>query len=912
MTNSVKCGKIIKLLLRRGLPEMEEHMKLKKAAGYCVPLFAGMAAAFIFLAFYAIHGFYPFGNRSVVWCDMDQQYVPLLMELKTAYGDGSLFLGRGGGLMNFYGVFLFFVSSPLSLITLAVDNSEMIRFVNVLLVIKLSLCAVSAGIYFRRVTCRLPAPFAVLMAVMYSLSGYVMMYYQNDMWLDMMILFPLLLVSFFRLIDSGKWAAYIVCTAMCMLFNFYISFMVIAFLVMSGGAALCLCCAPQKRGDRAVKLIICDICAALLSGAVWLPAFIQYTSSGRGNSLWSIYFGGSFFENSFDKAALLSGSCLAVGGALLTILMRSRLRSGKAAVFAAGGVISLVGAFIEPVNKLLHIGSYQAYPFRYGFIVILLVFSACAELMSEPEQGQPKKAKYILTAGFAAAFAAASAAAYIYRDRLSSYVDYLWVSDEAGVCLAGLCVLGAAAYLICVRNYCLGHTGRIFTVCIMSALMLCETFVSFGVNVDEVYDCTALFERTEKAFSEIEDESFVRVKAGRNYYYPNYAEGFGKYSLGHYTSLTDCGFLYTMKRLGYSSYWLDTTSVGGTLLTDELLLNKYMIGRSHGNCKAYEVCSDKCELTVYSDPHVLKGGLISDVTPWGLEDFGEHERVEAANYIAERLFAGEKPAARLSPDTLAGTDISESNGVTSVRKCWDDEASIVYDVAAEGRKELYFDIFGRYSTDLAEEYFESADIYVNGALVQDNYPSAVCSGILDLGTYENEKVEVTVKVLKDFEATSFGLWLYDLDVSEAAADSAHTVPIEVKGRHMTVKADRGGYLYLPAVWSENWSCTVNGKKEPLIRTLGALSAVEIPEGGADVKLSFLPKGMKNGALLTAAGAVMLLLLLILFPRDREWGRAGRAAEKALYVISGATVFVCFIAAPVVWAAVNIIDRVVRG
>ena len=121
-----------------------------------------------------------------------------------------------------------------------------------------------------------------------------------------------------------------------------------------------------------------------------------------------------------------------------------------------------------------------------------------------------------------------------------------------------------------------------------------------------------------------------------------------------------------------------------------------------------------------------------------------------------------------------------------------------------------------------------------------------------------------------------------------------------------------GYLYLPAAWSENWSCTVNGKKEPLIRTLGALSAVEIPEGGADVKLSFLPKGMKTGALLTAAGAVMLILLLILFPRDREWGRAGRAAEKALYVISGATVFVCFIAAPVVWAAVNIIDRVVRG
>ena len=887
-------------------------MRPYNKAGAFAPLFAGAAAALIFLALYALHGFYPFGERSVVWCDMDQQYVPLLMELKTAFGDGSLFLGRGGGMMNFYGGFLFFVSSPLSLITLAVDNGKMILFVNILLVLKIFLCAASAEFYFRRVIPLLSAAFGVLMSVMYAISGYVMMYYQNDMWLDMMIVFPLLLTAFFRLTDKGRWGAFAVCTALCMLLNFYISFMVTAFLVMAEGAAVYLCCTPENRGDRAFKFVIADICAALLSGAVWLPAFVQYTSSGRGNSLKSLYFGGAFFENTFDKTALLSGTCLAAAGAVLVLLLRKRIKSGKALLFAAGGVISLVGAFIESVNKLLHTGSYQAYPFRYAFIVILLIFSACGELLAEPEGEAPKKSAYVIASVFTVIFAAAAVTAYICRSRLSSYTHYLWVSDEAGLILTAVGVSGAAAYLFCVLGYCSGHTKRGFTVCLMTLIMLCESLLSFGVNVDGIADSTAGFGRTAEAFSKIPDEGFVRVKAARNYYYPNYAEGFGRYSLGHYTSLTDCDFLYAMKRLGYSSYWLDTTSVGSVLLIDELLMNKYIIGRPQGENKTYEVLDKSGELPVYTDTHALNGGLLSDIPPSELEDFDNYERMEAAEFIAERLFGTSELAEKLSPDVLNDVEISENGEITRVKRLSDKKGSIGYSFYVNGRKELYFDLFGNYSTDISEDYFESVEVFVNGKRCQDRYPSSSCSGIVDLGTYENKEVSVTVRVSRDFEASSFGLWLYDVEKSEKAAESAHTAPIEVKGRILTASADTGGYLYLPVAWSENWNCTVNGEKMPLIRTLGALSAVELPEGGGEVKLSFLPKGMKTGVLISISGACFFMLMLFITKSGKKSEKIGKAAERAVYALSVAAVSVCYIAAPLLWAAVNIISLVVGG
>ena len=37
----------------------------------------GTAILFIYFLF---NDYYPFGERSVAWCDMEQQYIPLLLE----------------------------------------------------------------------------------------------------------------------------------------------------------------------------------------------------------------------------------------------------------------------------------------------------------------------------------------------------------------------------------------------------------------------------------------------------------------------------------------------------------------------------------------------------------------------------------------------------------------------------------------------------------------------------------------------------------------------------------------------------------------------------------------------------------------------------------------------------------------
>ena len=123
---------------------------------------------------------------------MNQQTLPLLMDFKDILsGSASLFLNQqNAGGMNFWGVFLYYLSSPFSFLVLIVEKADFFRLANVLVALKMAACSVTAFAFFRRRFSRLSAVQAVVLSVLYACSGYVLMYYQNIAWLDTVYLFP--------------------------------------------------------------------------------------------------------------------------------------------------------------------------------------------------------------------------------------------------------------------------------------------------------------------------------------------------------------------------------------------------------------------------------------------------------------------------------------------------------------------------------------------------------------------------------------------------------------------------------------------------------------------------------------------------------------------------------------------------
>ena len=63
----------------------------------------------LLLLVYAVFGFAPFGEKSISWCDMDQQVIPLLAEFRRVLlGEGSIFRSPGAGSISYWGIYFFF------------------------------------------------------------------------------------------------------------------------------------------------------------------------------------------------------------------------------------------------------------------------------------------------------------------------------------------------------------------------------------------------------------------------------------------------------------------------------------------------------------------------------------------------------------------------------------------------------------------------------------------------------------------------------------------------------------------------------------------------------------------------------------------------------------------------------------
>ena len=121
---------------------MERGMRLnKRAEKVFFYLLAPLTVLALTCAVMAAHGQFPFGEKSIAWCDMNQQVIPLLMDFKDILaGKSSLLLNmQNAGGMNFWGVFLFFISSPFSFLVAFIEKADIYYAVNILLLLRMML-----------------------------------------------------------------------------------------------------------------------------------------------------------------------------------------------------------------------------------------------------------------------------------------------------------------------------------------------------------------------------------------------------------------------------------------------------------------------------------------------------------------------------------------------------------------------------------------------------------------------------------------------------------------------------------------------------------------------------------------------------------------------------------------------------
>lgn len=195
--------------------------------------FAFLIPATIMLVIFAIQQIYPFGERSFLHIDMYHQYFPFLVEFYHKIKNGeSLFYSWNAGIgSNFLALYVYYLASPTNWLCLLLPESALMEFISYMVIIKIGLCSVSFTYYIKK-HFHTESYSILLFSLFYALSGYMAAYNWNVMWLDCIVLAPIIILGLEQLVQEGKSNLYCISLGLSILSNYYLSIMICIFLVL--------------------------------------------------------------------------------------------------------------------------------------------------------------------------------------------------------------------------------------------------------------------------------------------------------------------------------------------------------------------------------------------------------------------------------------------------------------------------------------------------------------------------------------------------------------------------------------------------------------------------------------------------------------------------------------------------------
>lgn len=182
----------------------------------------GLLTIFLFWGSYA-----PFGGedqRSLAGHDANIQYLDFFAYLKDVLAGkqsiGYTFSALLGG--TGIGTFSYYLSSPVNILILFFDKSELNSFYNIAVIVKIAMaCATMSYFLKNRFEKGMPYPYIVLLSLSYGMAAYSFYQVCNVIWLDGVYMLPIMMLGVYRVVTENKFITLVLATGLGILFNWY-------------------------------------------------------------------------------------------------------------------------------------------------------------------------------------------------------------------------------------------------------------------------------------------------------------------------------------------------------------------------------------------------------------------------------------------------------------------------------------------------------------------------------------------------------------------------------------------------------------------------------------------------------------------------------------------------------------------
>ncbi len=839
---------------------------------------------------FAVTGIYPFGSQQIPVIDMYHQYVPFLSELqhKLQTADTLLYTWDGAAGSNFWNLIAYYGASPLNLILILFPATGLMEGVTTILLIKIGLAGAFMAIYLRETykTCDLGTS---AFATLYALCAYVMGYFWCIMWLDAVLLLPLVIMGLNRIVNGRSPVLYVICLALTVFCNYYISIMVCIFI---------LCYYPvtyfiHTKGASAMSCLVTTLksvgysfLAIAMAAVMLLPTYYSmqntYYISSDIPEEWTFYNNPMQVLNQLLPNAQLTfreGLPNICCGLIVVILVVFYVADKTIKLREKSLNLGLLAFLLlcMNVNKLDFIwhGFHfpNQLPFRYSFVVsFLLVGMAYKEFL-----GLSKVKPSTIWAAMAGILGWCVLGQQILIDDIDNSDVYFYMG---GVLLV--------AYTVILMTYRKGIITRkhltwmvTFVVAVELGFTVASDFKLVG-NTDRDYyfenysDVRKLVEMVDDEFARVEvDDNFI-LNTPAFYHYKGVSQ---------FSSSINSNASFTMENIGLEgepgrnryNYVLTDP------VTNAILDVKYIIGKSSEiEDSDLTFMAGSGDSYLYENKYAPGIGYITGQDIWSWDVNLDNPFSVLDDYVraateeeVEDVFIEAK-----DPQIDAENMIIDYNG----DEAWSAEAdndsedsTVKFTYTAEQTGKYY--VFCE--ADNCREITAYTDSSEDGIFIRED-----CGSVVNIGEVEEGG---TFSVELGYDAGNMGnIVCHAVSIDQEKWDKAYGIiarePLivdewserSIKGR---VDASEVNSVLVTSIpYEKGWSLKVDGRSKHIDQLAGEVFiAIDLASGEHEIELSFMPPGFIPGLLLTILSILLLAGICLLLPKIMR-RRAMRQSE----------------------------------
>lgn len=829
----------------------------KRRSKWLLPLLVFVSVVVIYILIQAFSGLYPFGEKSNLLWDQDVQYVDFFAFYKDVLtGKGnigySFSKSAGGSLIALFGYYL---GCPLNLLVVFFEKEQLPLFIFLLTAVKLGLSAVTANIYFSKRFPGLSMKLSGMLSVAYGLMQYNMRQSSNIMWLDGVILLPLLLLAVYEFIQYRKKTGLFLAVLFSIGINWYTGYMTGLFAVIYFLYERGLKCKNFCRKE--IKDFIVDgfLCAGIMlagvlgSGFIFWPVVkgLQNGKEAFDSSIFDYATHGSFLDvfQGFAVGGLVSTVSLYCGLIFLAFFFYyfiSGRRSIKEKMISAFvTVVMFTSCWLVPLDCIWSgFRQVQSFAFRYSFVVTFLVLYLSAQ---GGEDFEKEKKNWKMLSIFLLCIVGVG---YFY---LKNRYDEQVFSATIGFLILYLLVFVFLKKVSYVKN---------LIPFFLAAELLVNGILTFTINygengsVSDFQDYVTNEKKLVEQVMENEDDLFYRMDTleKRNdsgtklSAYLNEAMAYGYRSLSHYSSAYDTDVNRMVYDLGYSSELVLGGMDESILTSDSLFGVKYLLSKKDvpGYIKMdnMDKYNDK---SVYYNPYSLGIGMETEDTVF--------ENAESLDPFAfqNQLFSN-----------ILGRNVELFKRVDASMMIENNTLNFTVQ-GPEGANMLY---------GYVDSWIQNLQLYIDGEYRCD-YATWLGYKVFYIGQ-GNGIYTITLANYTGTDQEVFPYFYYlDQEVFEKIIDELHKKELQletfedgyVSGSYT---AAEDGWMLFTIPYDAGWEAYVNGERVEVLGGANALTVIPVEKGRNQIELKYHVPGVKEGWILTMVGICLFLVLCKAFSK----------------------------------------------